>query len=170
MFEVKFLHPRLVILCLVWFLFAHGCISAELRRQIEQSNQCALAANAARDELIVVYRAEGNAAIDHATDTTEAQRALQDVRRRWLPVWGTCDDDLAGPDQRCHDGAWPVLRDAQHAWATLLEQQKQGTTPAAALVQRAAAALQQSYCTLGSSLPQGVSVPLKIQAACEAPR
>lgn len=167
MFTVKSMHRVLSIFCLLWMIFAHGCISTELRRQIEQSNQRALDANATRDELIVLYRTEGNASIDSATDRAQAERALVEVRQRWRPVWGTCDDDAAGPDQRCHDGAWPALRDAQHTWATLLEQQKQGTTPAAPLVQSTAETLRQAYCALGLSLPAGVHVPPKVQAACE---
>lgn len=150
---------------LLWGLLA--CSPSALQVQAHLVNDQALAANEVLPVLLEAYRQEGIAAIRQAPSLNDAQQALEGVRHRWAPVWGVCGDTQAGPTHHCHDGAWPLLADAQNAWASVLEHEIKGTPIDAATVTSVARAMKSAYCMLETVLPSGTRIPEALHAGCQ---
>lgn len=144
---------------------AEGCGESAVQVQARTANAVALAANAALPLLAAKYRADGLAIIADAPDRATAEARLDAHRRVWVGVWGHCDGD----PPRCHDGAWPALREAHDAWATALERQAQGGTIDLAEALRDAAALRAAYCALRAFPPAAAALPQVPLAPCDAP-
>jgi hypothetical protein len=147
-------------------LAACACGPSALQLQVRAANAAAMAVDAALPAVAAAYRRAGDDAIAAAASPSEAEALLGRVRAKWRPVWGVCDDAAAGPERRCHDGAWPALVDAQGRWDDLLERTAAGAPLDAAAVRQAAAALRAAYCDLLMVLPAAAAAALGGLDAC----
>lgn len=142
-----------------------ACTPSALQLQARAANSAVIAAREILPALVERYRIEGDDAIDMATNRADGEAALAFVRARWAPVWGVCTDSAAGPTYRCHDGAWPALRDVHDAWATMLERQIRGEPLEGPAVLDIATKVKRAFCGLRTALPAGVVVP-GVEAGC----
>jgi len=143
-----------------------ACAPTLFQQHLRSANEKALAINQVLPTLIQTYRSEGEAVIVRAATEVQAQTDLAAIRRRWTPVWGTCDTE---PVFHCHQGAWPALQEAQGAWDTALKQQIQGREITATQLDTLDQTLTSAYCRLRDALPSGVTVPSVLQTYCERP-
>jgi hypothetical protein len=119
-------------------LVVAGCGPKAIDVQSKVANDVALAANAIAPVLLTSEQAEGDKAIDAATDKAAARVALAKVEAKWAPVWVS----------------YRAVAVAQDAWATALE--KKGDTTVA--VQQ----LQAAFCKLKTLLPPEVKIPAPV--------
>jgi hypothetical protein len=115
-----------------------GCGPKAIDTQAKIANDVAIAANAIAPVLLASEQAEGDKAIDAATDKATAKAALAKVEAKWAPVWVS----------------YRAVAVAQDAWATALE--KKGDTTVA--VQQ----LQAAFCKLKTLLPPEVKIPAPV--------
>lgn len=153
--------------CLLGLMALQACTPSALQVQVHAANDLAVGANSILPALLHAYRAEGMQVAQQAPTLTDAQQELERVRRRWHPVWGECNDTQAGPTHHCHDGAWPILVDAQDTWVSILERQAQGASIDSQTIASAAHLLQVAYCGIQSALPPGTEVPPVIRRGCQ---
>lgn len=120
---------------LVLLLLVLACSPSALQVQAQAADAMAKTANAALAAMVIAYQAEGDAAIEGASNLDDAHAALAKVRDRWAPIWAAAD----------------ATRAAHDAWATALEH---GTADS-----DLAGKLREAYCLMRLVAPASVNMP-----------